>query len=59
MNELLIALAMALVFWLGYVRGHNAGVMECKRQYFARTYLTPANFDYAGIEFVRRDRDGY
>lgn len=38
MTELLIVLAMALVAWLGYIRGHNAGVMECKRQYFAHSF---------------------
>ena len=45
MIELLIILAMGLVYWLGYARGHTAGKAEVRREFFARTYLHGPLFD--------------
>ena len=39
MTALLIVLAMALVYWLGYARGHNAGKAEVRREFFERTFM--------------------
>ena len=39
MTELLIVLAMAVVFALGYSYGHDAGKMAERRAYFAHKYL--------------------
>lgn len=39
MNELLIVLAMAIVFALGYSYGHDAGKRAERLAYFAHKYL--------------------
>lgn len=42
MTEVLIALSMAPVFWLGYIRGHKAGILAERQAYFTQRYLVPA-----------------